>query len=328
MCLDSLYTSGSAKQYFSMRILLIDPVHALLKDQLERLKYSCDTAYHKNKSEIEAIIHHYDGIIIRSRFNINQAFIDKAIILKFIARAGSGLENIDVAYAESKRIKCYNAAEGNRQAVAEHCLGMLLSLFNNLKNCDAELREGKWNREANRGIEISGKTVGIIGYGNNGSAFAEILKGFDITILAYDKYLNNYPYQSSMKSIYKEADILSLHIPLTEETTYLVNEDFINSFQKEFYLINTARGKCVNTKHLISALENSKIKGACLDVLEHENTSFETLSKETTTTTTNMQYLINCNNVILSPHIAGWTDESNIKIAKVLLQKIISDFAQ
>lgn len=326
MYLGYLSIFGSGKQYSRMKILFIDTVHPLLKKQLEKLHHHCDTAYKKNKSEIEIIIKDYDGIIIRSKFNVDQKFINKGTNLKFIARAGSGLENIDVAYAESKRIKCYNAAEGNRQAVAEHCLGMLLSLFNNLKNCDAEVREGKWNREANRGIEISGKTVGIIGYGNNGSAFAEILKGFDITILAYDKYLNNYPYQSSMKSIYKEADILSLHIPLTQETTYLVNEDFINSFQKKIYLINTARGKCVNTKHLISALENSNIKGACLDVLEYENTSFENLSKEKITT--NMQYLINCNNVILSPHIAGWTTESNIKIAKVLLKKIISDFAQ
>jgi D-3-phosphoglycerate dehydrogenase len=309
-----------------MKILFIDTVHPLLKKHLEKLHHHCDTAYKKNKSEIETIIHNYDGIIIRSKLNIDQKFIDKAFNLKFIARAGSGLENIDIAYAEGKKIKCYNAAEGNNQAVAEHALGMLLSLFNNLKNCDTEIRQGKWNREANRGMEISGKTVGIIGYGHNGSAFAEILKGFKVTILAYDKYRENYPYQSSMETIYKEADILSLHVPLTEETTYLVNEDFINNFQKKFYLINTARGKCVNTKHLVSALENTNIKGACLDVLEYEKMSFKSLSKKGITT--NMQYLIDCNNVILSPHVAGWTIESNIKIAKILLQKIISDFAQ
>lgn len=326
MSWDCLSISGLDKQYSKMRILFIDTVHPLLKEQLEKLYHKCDTAYKKNKSEIEKIIHNYDGIIIRSKYNLDLKFINKATNLKFIARAGSGLENIDVAYAESKEIKCYNAAEGNRQAVAEHALGMLLSLFNNLKNCDAEIRSGKWNREANRGIELYGKTVGIIGYGNNGSAFTQILERFGVNILAYDKYLKSHPYQSSMETIYKEADILSLHIPLTKETTYLVNNDFINSFQKDFYLLNTARGKCVNTKELVSALKSGKVKGACLDVLEYENTSFENLSKDGLTA--DMQYLINSDKTILSPHIAGWTIESNIKIAEILLQKITSDFAQ
>ena len=307
-----------------MKILFIDPIHPLLKEQLEKLHYQCDTAYNKKKSEIETVIHNYNGIIIRSKYNLDQKFLAKATNLKFIARAGSGLENIDITYAKSKAIKCYNAAEGNKQAVAEHALGMLLSLFNNLKNCDTEIRSGKWNRETNRGREIYGKTVGIIGCGNNGSAFTKILEGFGVTILAYDKYLKNYPYQSSMKIIYKEADILSLHIPLTKETTYLVNTEFINNFQKDFYLINTARGKCVNTKELVSALKSGKVKGACLDVLEYEDTSFENLSKDGLTN--NMQYLIKSNKTILSPHIAGWTTESNIKIAKILLQKITSDF--
>ena len=309
-----------------MKILFIDTVHTLLKEKLEKNNYNCDTAYNKNKSEIETIIKDYDGIIIRSKFNIDQTFIDKANNLKFIARAGSGLENIDVAYAESKNIKCYNAAKGNRQAVAEHALGMLLSLFNNLKNCDTEIRQGKWNREPNRGIEISGKTVAIIGYGNNGSAFAEILKGFGVTILAYDKYIKSYPYQSSMEIIYKQADIISLHIPLTKETDNLVNLNFINTFQKEFYLINTARGKCVNTKDLVTALKSGKVKGACLDVLEYEKNSFEELSKYGLTT--DMKYLINSDKTMLSPHIAGWTAESNIQIAEILLQKITSYFAE
>ena len=326
MCLGYLSIFGSGKQYSRMKILFIDTAHPLLKEQLEKLHHNCHTAYKKNKSEIEVIINDYDGIIIRSKFNIDQKFINKATNLKFIARAGSGLENIDVGYAENKKIKCYNAAEGNRKAVAEHTLGMLLSLFNNLTSCDSQVREGKWEREANRGIELSGKTVGIIGYGNNVSAFAQVLEGFGVNILAYDKYLKSYPYESSMKAIYKEADILSLHIPLTEETTYLVNNDIINSFQKEFYLINTARGKCVNTKDLVSSLKSGKVKGACLDVMEYENTSFENLTKGGKTT--EMQYLISSNKVILSPHIAGWTVESNIKIAEILLQKIISDFAQ
>ena len=309
-----------------MKILFIDTVHPLLKQELEKENHICDSAYNKSKTEIQQIISNYQGIIIRSRFKIDKQFIDCGSNLKFIARAGSGLENIDVEYAENKNIHCYNAAEGNRQAVAEHALGMLLSLFNNLNNADQEVREGKWERERNRGIELAGKTVGIIGYGNNGSAFAEVLKGFNVKILAYDKYLTNYTQESSMETIYKEADIISLHVPLTDETTYLVDDNFINRFVKNFYLINTARGKCVNTKNLVKALENKKIKGACLDVLEYEKTSFENLSKDGLTS--DMQYLMNAQNTILSPHVAGWTVESNVKIAEVLLDKITSDFPQ
>jgi D-3-phosphoglycerate dehydrogenase / 2-oxoglutarate reductase len=309
-----------------MKILFIDTVHPLLKQELEKENHICDTAYNKSKTEIQQIISNYQGIIIRSRFKIDKQFIDCGSNLKFIARAGSGLENIDVEYAENKNIHCYNAAEGNRQAVAEHALGMLLSLFNNLNNADQEVREGKWEREKNRGIELAGKTVGIIGYGNNGSAFAEVLKGFNVKILTYDKYLTNYPQESSMETINKEANIISLHVPLTDETTYLVDDNFINRFAKNFYLINTARGKCVNTKHLVKALANGKIKGACLDVLEYEKTSFENLSKDGLTS--DMQYLMNAQNTILSPHVAGWTAESNVKIAEVLLEKITSDFPQ
>ena len=309
-----------------MKILFIDTIHPLLKQELEKGNHICDSAYNKSKTEIQQIISNYQGIIIRSRFKIDKQFIDCGSNLKFIARAGSGLENINVEYAENKNIHCYNAAEGNRQAVAEHALGMLLSLFNNLNNADQEVREGKWERERNRGIELAGKTVGIIGYGNNGSAFAEILKGFNVKILAYDKYLTNYPQESSMETIHKEADIVSLHVPLTDETTYLVDDNFIKRFVKNFYLINTARGKCVNTKNLVKALENKKIKGACLDVLEYEKTSFENLSKDGLTS--DMQYLMNAQNTILSPHIAGWTAESNVKIAEVLLNKFTSDFPQ
>ena len=309
-----------------MKILFIDTVHPLLKQELEKENHICDSAYNKSKTEIQQIISNYQGIIIRSRFKIDKQFIDCGSNLKFIARAGSGLENIDVEYAENKNIHCYNAAEGNRQAVAEHALGMLLSLFNNLNNADQEVREGKWERERNRGIELAGKTVGIIGYGNNGSAFAEVLKGFNVKILAYDKYLTNYPQKSSMETINKEADIISLHVPLTDETTYLVDDNFIKRFVKNFYLINTARGKCVNTKNLVKALENKKIKGACLDVLEYEKTSFENLSKDGLKS--DMQYLMNAQNTILSPHIAGWTAESNVKIAAVLLNKFTSDFPQ
>ena len=309
-----------------MKILFIDSTHTLLKKNLEKQNHSCDTAYHKSKEEIEKTISNYEGIIIRSRFEIDQTFIDKAKNLKFIARAGSGLENIDVEYASSKNIKCYNAAEGNRQAVAEHTIAMILSLFNNLNISDKEVREGKWNREKNRGLELQGKTVAIIGFGNNGSAFSNVLKGFGVTILAYDKYLQNYAHKSSMNDIFKQADIISLHIPLTEETTYLIDNHFLNNFEKDIYLINTARGKCANTKSIVTALKSGKLKGACLDVLEYEKTSFENLSENGFTT--EMQYLIDSEKTILSPHIAGWTKESNIKIVEVLLGKITSDFPQ
>jgi D-3-phosphoglycerate dehydrogenase len=309
-----------------MKILFIDTVHPLLKQELEKENHICDSAYNKSKTEIQQIISNYQGIIIRSRFKIDKQFIDCGSNLKFIARAGSGLENIDVDYAENKNIHCYNAAEGNRQAVAEHALGMLLSLFNNLNTADQEIRNGVWEREGNRGIELAGKTVAIIGYGNNGSAFAKVLKGFNVKILAYDKYLKDYSYKNTMESIYNEADIVSLHIPLTEETTYLVDDKFINSFEKNIYLINSARGKCTNTKHLVAALENGKIKGVCLDVFEYEKTSFENLSQEGFTN--DMQNLMNSKNTILSPHIAGWTKESNVKIAEVLLNKFTSDFPQ
>lgn len=304
-----------------MRILFIDTVHPLLKKELENNGNNCDTAYKKTKSEIEEIVGNYEGIIIRSRFKIDKTFINKSYNLKFIARAGSGLENIDVNYAKSKNIKCFNSSEGNRQAVAEHSIGMILSLFNNLNTADKEIRSGKWEREANRGIELSGKSIGIIGYGNNGSAFASSLKGFGVKILAYDKYLDDHHFKSNMEEIYKKADIVSLHVPLTEETSYLVDDNFINSFEKDFYLINTSRGKCVNTKSILEGMKSGKIKGACLDVFEHEETSFEEISKDGLTA--EIQYLIDSKKTILSPHIAGWTYESNIKIAKVLLDKII-----
>ncbi|MAO72276.1 MAG: hydroxyacid dehydrogenase [Flavobacteriales bacterium] len=307
-----------------MKVLFIDNTHPHLQNTLERNNFVCHNALSLSKSEIEEKISDYEGILIRSRFEIDSQFIDKARNLKFIARAGSGLENIDVSYAKSKKIICFNAAEGNRQAVAEHAIGMILSLFNNLNVSDLEVRKGKWNREKNRGIELSGKTIGIIGFGNNGSAFAEALSGFRVNILAYDKYLESYKYQSSMEKIYKHADILSLHIPLTEETKYLVNKDFIEKFEKNIFLINTARGKCVNTKDLMIKIKDNKILGACLDVLEYEKLSFEKLSDSGDNQV--LRFLLESKNVILSPHIAGWTHESSLKISMILAKKILSEF--
>tara|TARA_B110001454_G_scaffold141968_1_gene131835 strand:- start:243 stop:1166 length:924 start_codon:yes stop_codon:yes gene_type:complete len=303
-----------------MKILFIDTVHLLLKEELEKQNHICEEAYDKTREDILAIIENYEGIVLRSRIKMDEDFLSKCHNLKFIARAGSGLENIDEEYAKSKNIKCFNAAEGNRQAVAEHTLGMLLSLFNNLNKSDKEVRNGIWEREGNTGVELAGKTIGIIGYGNNGSAFAEVLSGFGVRILAYDKYLEKYKYQSIMQEIFQKADVLSLHIPLTAETTYLVDENFIHQFEKPIYIINTARGKCVHTKDLVSAMGKGKVLGACLDVLEYEKSSFENLTAEGLTN--EMQYLIDSKKTILSPHIAGWTQQSNRKIAEVLLQKI------
>ncbi len=309
-----------------MKILFIDSNHSLLHTMLEKAGHTCDLNYHWTKEEIINNVHLYDGIVIRSRIKITKEIIDKAIKLKFIARAGAGMENIDVDYAESKGIKCLHAPEGNRDAVAEHAIGMLLCLFNNLMRADKEVRQGKWIREGNRGIELMGKTVGIIGYGNMGSAFSERLKGFGVKVLVYDKYKkkfgNDAIVETTLEHIFEEADVLSLHTPLTDETHYLVNDTFINSFKKNIYIINTARGKSLNTADLVKNIRSGKVLGACLDVSEYEVVSFENL--DAASLPEPFQYLAQSEKVILSSHIAGWTHESNEKIARILAEKIIA----
>jgi D-3-phosphoglycerate dehydrogenase / 2-oxoglutarate reductase len=309
-----------------MKILFIDSNHPLLHTMLEKAGHTCDLNYSWTKEEIMENIHLYDGIVIRSKIKITKEIIDKAGKLKFIARAGAGMENIDVEYAESKGVKCLHAPEGNRDAVAEHAIGMLLCLFNNINRADKEVREGKWIREGNRGVELMGKTVGVIGHGNMGSAFTERLRGFGVNVLAYDKYKKNYGTdfikETSLEEIFENADVLSLHTPLTEETHYLINDEFINKFNKNIYIINSARGKCLNTADLVKNLNSGKVKGACLDVLEYEMTSFENL--DISSLPGAFQQLIKSDKVILSSHIAGWTHESNEKIAGVLAKKILS----
>jgi D-3-phosphoglycerate dehydrogenase / 2-oxoglutarate reductase len=313
-----------------MKILFIDSNHPLLHETLEKSGFQCDLNYSWTREEILDHVHSYDGIVIRSRIKIDKEIIDKAQKLRFIARAGAGMENIDVAYAESKGIKCLHAPEGNKDAVAEHALGMLLSLFNNLCRSNKEVREGKWIREGNRGVELMGKTVGIYGYGNMGSAFAKRLQGFGVNILVYDKYNppipgeNDFITASSPDRIFEEADIFSLHVPLTEETKNLIDDEFISRFRKNIYIINTSRGKCLSTSDLAENIKTGKISGACLDVLEYEMSSFEGLDVKSLPTA--FQYLIKSDKVIFSPHIAGWTHESNEKIAKVLAQKILNTF--
>ena len=304
------------------KVLFIDTTHKYLIDQLEKKNIICDFEFSKTKSQIEKIIAKYDGIVIRSRFKIDKKFIDAAKKLKFIARAGSGLENIDIKYAEQKKIKCINAAEGNKQAVAEHALALILNLFNKINQANNELKSGKWLREENRGIELSGKKIGIIGFGNTGSSFVNLLKNFDLELLVYDKYKQNYEYKSSLKEIFEKAEILSLHVPLNDETKKYIDKSFINKMKKPFYLINTSRGQCVDTKALIRGIKENKVKGACLDVFEHEKTSFEKLKRNR-----DLTFLLNSNKTILTPHIAGWTTESYFKIAKILSEKIIYELS-
>lgn len=309
-----------------MKVLFIDSVHHYLSEALAEKGIQCDLFYNLTKTEIENCIGEYQGVVIRSKIKLTKEIIDKATRLKFIARAGAGMENIDVDYAESKGIRCLHAPEGNRDAVAEHAMGMLLSLFNNLNRADFEVRNGHWLREENRGIELCGKTVGIIGYGNMGSAFAQRLTGFDSEILAYDKYKEGFGTslikESALEDLFEKADIISLHTPLTPETHHLINTHFINSFNKNIYIINTARGKSLDTAALVNAIEEGKVLGACLDVLEYEAVSFEKL--DASKLPEPFQYLIQSEKVILSPHIAGWTHESNFKIAKHLFIKIVN----
>ena len=311
-----------------MKVLHLDSNHPLLIQQLADLGYTNHEDYTSSKDQIETKIHEYDGIVIRSRFTIDKQFLDNATNLKFIGRVGAGLENIDGDYALQKNIELISAPEGNRNAVGEHALGMLLSLFNKLNKADKEVREGKWLREENRGIELDGKTVGIIGYGNMGKAFAKKLRGFDVEVLCYDIKPNvgdQNCQQISLEELQKKADVLSLHTPQTELTMNMVNESFINGFKNPFWLINTARGKSVVTKDLVAAIESGKILGAGLDVLEYEKKSFENLFTDSEMPEA-FQYLIKSEKVLLSPHVAGWTLESNEKLAQTIVDKVKKKF--
>ena len=310
--------------FYQMKILLADNNHPILKEGLEKLGFQVEEDFTSTKQETEQKIKNYDGIVIRSRFKIDKIFIDKATNLKFIARVGAGLESIDIPYAESKNIHLISAPEGNRNAVGEHALGMILSLFNNLKKADLEIRNGQWLRESNRGIELEGKTIGLIGYGNMGKAFAKKLKGFDVNVIFYDIKPNlsdENAKQVTLTELFLKTDILSLHTPHTPLTNKMIDSDFINRFKKAFYIINTARGTAVVTNDLVKAIKNNKILGACLDVLEYEKLSFENFFTDDNLPDA-FKYLINSDKVLLSPHVAGWTVESKYKLAKTILDKI------
>ncbi|MBT8262082.1 MAG: 2-hydroxyacid dehydrogenase [Bacteroidia bacterium] len=313
-----------------MEILHLDSNHPILIEELAKAGFRNTEDYISPREQIEKVIQNFDGIVIRSRFKIDSDFIDLATNLKFIARVGAGLDSIDVDYAKKKNIKMLAAPEGNRNAVGEHTLGMLLSLFNNLNRADREVREGKWNRESNRGTELDGKIVGLIGYGNTGKAFAKKMKGFNCTVLCHDikpNVGNKNGTQVSLKTLQEMADVLSLHTPWTPLTNKMVNKDFISAFSKPFWFLNTARGKSVVTADLVAALKSGKILGAGLDVLEYEKSSFESLFNSEDLPGP-LAELIKMDNVILSPHIAGWTVESKEKLAQTIFEKIMKHFGR
>ena len=309
------------------RIIVVDEMHPSIIPGLEAL--GCEVDYHPDikRPGIFEIIGDYDGIIIRSKTDLDKEMLDRATSLKFIARAGAGIEKIDEEICHKRNIRIFNSPEGNRDALGEHALGMLLALLNKMHTADQEIRSGRWDREGNRGIEIKGKTVGIIGYGNMGSSFAKRLSSFDCRILAYDKYKKDFGdefvKECGMNEIFSEADILSLHVPLTNETQGFYNKNFFNRFEKSIYLVNTARGPVLPLKDLLSLMDEGRILGAALDVLENEKINRLSELEEQ-----NFRNLISRKNVIMTPHVGGWTFESYQKINEVLIGKIKTMFLE
>ena len=307
-----------------MRVLVTDNTHPILKETLESAGHQVTVDSGVSYESLLSHIQEYDAMVVRSKIVIDRNFLDHARHLKCIGRVGAGMETIDVAYAESLGIRCLNSPEGNRDAVGEHALGLLLTLFNHLARADSQVRQGIWHREENRGLEIKGKTVGIIGFGNMGAAFAQRLQGFECEIIAYDKYKPHgyapaYVKEVSLEELQARAEVVSLHVPLTEETHYMVRQDFIQQFRRDFFLINTSRGPVVKTTDLAQAVKEGRMKGAALDVLEYEDMSKDGLD----TSHPDLQYLLSCPNVVFSPHVGGWTVESKYKLAKVLADKML-----
>ncbi|MGK0279692.1 MAG: D-3-phosphoglycerate dehydrogenase [Litorivivens sp.] len=311
-----------------MKVLFIDTVHEILEQKLSAAGMECVSGYEWNRAQILAEVSSFDGIVIRSRTKIDDTFFEAASNLKWIARSGSGLENIDLPTAGKHHVTVFNSPEGNAQAVGEHATGMLLSLLNNLNRGDNEVRKGIWRREENRGRELNSMSVGIIGYGHTGSAFAKCLSGFGCKILAYDKYLadfgNDLVLESTLEDILSTCDAISLHLPLTDETRAFVNGSFISMAIATPILINTSRGKVVDTEAIVDGLKNGQLAGVCLDVHEYETASFESLNLASLPAP--MQYLIASDRVILSPHVAGWTSESYTKLSDYLAKKILTQF--
>lgn len=310
-----------------MRVLLLDKNHPLITEQLSEKDFALEEDFTSSYEQVLEKIYQYDGVIVRSRIPLDKVFLEKAKNLKFIARVGAGMENIDVARAEELGIRLINSPEGNRDAVAEQCLGMLLVLMNRLFISANEVKNNIWLREENRGEEIKEKVFGLIGYGNMGKALARRLSGFGCKVIFHDIKPNlsdEFASQVSLNELQEQADILSLHIPLTEDTHHFVDDRFISEMKKNFYFINTSRGKNLKTLALVEALKSGKVKGACLDVLEYEKSSFEQLEAENE----DLKYLLASEKVIITPHIAGWTHESKIKLAQFIVDKIIAEFSK
>lgn len=308
-----------------MKILLLDKNHALITEQLSAKGFVLEEDFISTYEEILQKIDLYDGIIIRSRIPLDRNFLEHAKNLKFIARVGAGMENIDVEFAKSTGIKLISSPEGNRDSVAEHVVGMLLILMNRLLIASLEVKNGIWEREGNRGDELKGKTFGIIGYGNMGKAVAQRLSGFGVNVIFYDilpDLSDKFGTQVPLQTLKEEADILSLHIPITPETHYLVDAEFISDMKKDFYFVNTARGNNVQTSALVDGLKSGKIKGAALDVLEYEKASFENLNL----INADLEFLLNSEKALITPHIAGWTVQSKEKLAQVIVDKIVTAF--
>lgn len=305
----------------SRKVLITAKVHNYLIDRLEEKGYEVSYQPSVTYDEVVAAIPGFMGMIVTTRIKVDKALLDRAGHLQWIGRLGSGMELIDVPYAESKGIHCASSPEGNCDTVGEQALGMLLSLMNNIQKSNLELRQGIWERDGNRGFELNGRTVGIIGYGNTGGAFARKLRGFDVEILAYDKYRtgfsDKYVQEAAMEQLFEKADVVSVHLPLTAETHHLANAAFFKSFKKPVWFINAARGKIVNTDDIVSALEEGTIRGACLDVLENEKLStYSTAEKE------RFEKLLHMPNVILTPHIGGYSHEASVKMARIVLEKL------
>lgn len=306
-------------------VLVADCTHQVLVERLQAAGFAVRVEPDHDYRSLLRAVQGCEGLVVRSKVVIDRAFIDAAPSLRCIGRVGAGMETIDVEYAESKGIRCLNSPEGNRDAVGEHAVGLLLALLDNIARADAEVRHGLWRREANRGLELGNLTVGIIGFGNMGSAFAKRLRGFDCRILAYDKYkpagyAPDYVQEVSLEELKGQALVLSLHVPLTDETFHMVNRDFINSFRNDFFLVNTSRGAVVETAALADALEAGHIRGAALDVLEYENMQADTLAN----IPADLRRLLDSPRTLFTPHVAGWTVESKYKLAAVLADKIIA----
>lgn len=306
-----------------MKILLLDKNHPLITEQLLAQNFILEEDFTSSYDEVCDKIENYDGIIIRSRIPLNKNFLERGKNLKFIARVGAGMENIDIPVAEKLGIQLINSPEGNRDSVAEHVVGMLLVIMNRLFIASQEVKNGVWKREENRGDELLGKTVGLIGYGNMGKATAKRLSGFGCKVIFHDilpGLSDEYATQVSLEELKQSAEVVSLHIPLTSETHYLIDKTFIQEMKNDFYFVNTARGKNVETKSLVEGLKSGKVKGTCLDVLEYEKSSFENIELENE----DLKYLLESEKAIVTPHIAGWTHQSKEKLAQFIVDKILA----